>query len=83
MRSNTVAVQLVRAPDLCDHFLDALRDVAKKCLVVTVDEAHREAVASLEFIPNEPILLSSGGDNSLKQWIFDQADGCHIPWFAA
>jgi hypothetical protein len=32
-------------------------------------------VVSLHFFTGEPVLMSSGGDNAIKQWIFDQEDG--------
>ena len=32
-------------------------------------------VLSLHFFPGEPVLMSSGGDNAVKQWIFDAEDG--------
>ena len=32
-------------------------------------------VVSLHFFAGEPVLMSSGADNALKQWIFDQEDG--------
>ncbi|EGI69333.1 PREDICTED: WD repeat-containing protein 36 [Acromyrmex echinatior] len=37
--------------------------------------AHDAAVMGLRYIPNEPLLVSSSPDNSLKLWIFDMADG--------
>ncbi|KAG7212982.1 hypothetical protein KM043_002322 [Ampulex compressa] len=38
-------------------------------------KAHFAAVTGLQYLPNEQLLLSSSPDNSLKMWIFDQADG--------
>ena len=38
-------------------------------------KAHYEAVTGLKYLPNEPLLVSSSPDNSLKLWIFDMADG--------
>ncbi len=32
-------------------------------------------VISLHFFAGEPVLMSSGGDNAVKQWIFDGEDG--------
>lgn len=37
--------------------------------------AHGGAVAELFFFPGEPVLMSSGADNSLKHFIFDNEDG--------
>ncbi|XP_078034603.1 WD repeat-containing protein 36 [Augochlora pura] len=38
-------------------------------------KAHFGAVTGLKYLPNEPLLVSSSPDNSLKLWIFDLADG--------
>lgn len=38
-------------------------------------KAHFKAVTGLKYLPNEPLLVSSSPDNSLKLWIFDLADG--------
>lgn len=38
-------------------------------------QAHNAAVTGLRYIPNEPLLVSSSPDNSLKLWIFDMVDG--------
>lgn len=37
--------------------------------------AHSDSVTGLKFLPNEPLLVSSSPDNSLKKWIFDMTDG--------
>ncbi|KIM28873.1 hypothetical protein M408DRAFT_329296 [Serendipita vermifera MAFF 305830] len=36
--------------------------------------AHDGSVASIQWIPNQPVLVTSGEDNSIKQWIFDSPD---------
>lgn len=33
--------------------------------------AHDGSVAALEWVPSQPVLVSSGDDNSVKQWLFD------------
>lgn len=38
-------------------------------------DAHRSSVSGLQCLPNEPLMVSSSADNSLKVWIFDQPDG--------
>ncbi|XP_012271441.1 WD repeat-containing protein 36 [Orussus abietinus] len=38
-------------------------------------QAHLKAVTGLSCLPNEPMMVSSSPDNSLKLWIFDLADG--------
>lgn len=40
-----------------------------------IKDAHDGAIVSLHFFPREPVLLSSGADNSVKMWIFDSQDG--------
>ncbi|KAJ4443876.1 WD repeat-containing protein 36 [Periplaneta americana] len=37
--------------------------------------AHNNAVTGLQCLPNEPLMLTSSPDNSLKMWIFDMPDG--------
>lgn len=37
--------------------------------------AHNSRVISLQFLPSEPVFLTSGSDNALKLWIFDNPDG--------
>ena len=53
----------------------ALWDLNKKKIHSTLKRAHSLSVASLAFLRNEPLLLTSSMDNSLKLWIFDKADG--------
>ncbi|RSH91126.1 hypothetical protein EHS25_010302 [Saitozyma podzolica] len=33
--------------------------------------AHEQGVAGLEWVTGQPLLVSSSGDNSVKQWLFD------------
>lgn len=45
-------------------------------LISQVREAHKQcAVAALHYVPGEPLLISSGSDNALREWIFDMPDG--------
>ncbi|CRK95005.1 CLUMA_CG008491, isoform A, partial [Clunio marinus] len=37
--------------------------------------AHNDGIFTLKFMPNEPLLLTTSSDNSLKLWIFDKLDG--------
>lgn len=37
--------------------------------------AHNDGIFTLKFMPNEPLLLTTSLDNSLKLWIFDKLDG--------
>lgn len=34
-------------------------------------QAHRSAHVSIQFLPGQPLLVSSSADNSLKQWLYD------------
>lgn len=36
-------------------------------------------ITKIEFLPNQPVLISSGLDNSLKSWIFDETPFSPIP----
>lgn len=40
-----------------------------------MQDAHDGPLTSLYFFPGEPLLMSGAADNSLKQWLFDSADG--------
>ncbi|KAL8279548.1 hypothetical protein RQP46_008110 [Phenoliferia psychrophenolica] len=68
----------------------ALFDLSAKLrLLHLVRAAHDGAVAGLEWIQGQPLMMTSGGDNSLKQWLFDsptaaprllkQRSGHHAP----
>lgn len=37
--------------------------------------AHSGSIASIKFLNGQPILLSSGTDNAVREWIFDSVDG--------
>jgi U3 small nucleolar RNA-associated protein 21 len=37
--------------------------------------AHSNSISKLEFLPGEPVFVSSSEDNSIKVWIFDNPDG--------
>ncbi|XP_058062209.1 WD repeat-containing protein 36 [Anopheles bellator] len=49
-------------------------DLEEKTIVSTLT-AHDDSVTGLHFCANEPLLISSSPDNSLKMWIFDLPDG--------
>ncbi|KAL1693333.1 Utp21 specific WD40 associated putative domain-containing protein [Schizophyllum commune] len=40
-------------------------------LLHLVHGAHDAGVTSLEWVPGQPLLISAGEDNSVKQWLFD------------
>ncbi|CAJ2665196.1 unnamed protein product [Trifolium pratense] len=50
-------------------------NLEKKRLHSVVREAHDGVITSLHFFANEPVLMSSSADNSIKMWIFDTSDG--------
>ncbi|XP_058128820.1 WD repeat-containing protein 36 [Anopheles ziemanni] len=49
-------------------------DLEEKAIVSTL-VAHDDSVTGVHFLPNEPLLVTSSPDNSLKMWIFDLSDG--------
>uniref|UniRef100_A0AAG5CRH0 WD repeat-containing protein 55 homolog n=1 Tax=Anopheles atroparvus TaxID=41427 RepID=A0AAG5CRH0_ANOAO len=49
-------------------------DLDEKAIVSTL-MAHDDRVTGLHFLPNEPLLITTSPDNSLKMWIFDMSDG--------
>ncbi|RUS16773.1 hypothetical protein BC937DRAFT_90825 [Endogone sp. FLAS-F59071] len=53
----------------------ALWDLDKRKLVHVMRGAHDGFIPSIQFLNGQPILVSSGADNSVKQWIFDSLDG--------
>ncbi|KAJ1939726.1 rRNA-processing protein utp21, partial [Linderina pennispora] len=44
-------------------------------LVHVMQNAHDGPVPSLDFVAGQPLLVTSSGDNSIKQWLFDGQDG--------
>jgi U3 small nucleolar RNA-associated protein 21 len=50
-------------------------DLNKKRLHSALEDAHAARVSSLYFMQGEPVLVTSGEDNSIKMWIFDTVDG--------
>ncbi|XP_064477111.1 WD repeat-containing protein 36-like [Ornithodoros turicata] len=50
-------------------------DLEKRQLHCQLTGAHKAAVTSLNYLPQEPLLVTSSPDNSLKVWIFDETDG--------
>lgn len=50
-------------------------NLKKKRLQSVIKDAHDNSILSLHFLANEPVLLSSSIDNSIKMWIFDTSDG--------
>ena len=50
-------------------------DLEKRAVRTVIRDAHEGAISSLKFLDGQPVMLSSGEDNTLKQWIFDRDDG--------
>ncbi|KAL0552091.1 hypothetical protein IC582_011187 [Cucumis melo] len=50
-------------------------NLEKRRLQSVIREAHDSSIVSLHFFANEPVLMSSSADNSIKMWIFDTTDG--------
>ena len=42
-------------------------------------EQVRGGISKIEFLPGQPVLMSSGLDNSLKSWIFDESPFSPVP----
>ncbi|CAO1626324.1 unnamed protein product [Jaminaea pallidilutea] len=40
-------------------------------LIHTIRSGHTSPVAGLEFVPGQPLLISSAADNAIKQWFFE------------
>lgn len=40
-------------------------------LLHSVQHAHDGAIGAIEFVPGQPLLVSSGADNCVKQWFFE------------
>ena len=43
------------------------------------DEAVRGGISKVEFLPGQPVIMTSGLDNSLKSWIFDESPFSPVP----
>jgi U3 small nucleolar RNA-associated protein 21 len=42
-------------------------------LLSLLRRAHNARIGSLRFLPGQPVLISSGADNAIREWIFDTA----------
>ena len=52
-----------------------LWDVEKRQLRHQITDAHLLSISTCHFLPQEPVLITSSADNSIKMWIFDDKDG--------
>ena len=53
----------------------AIWNLNDKKLAAQMRLAHKKEVTGLCCLPDEPLLMTSSPDNSIKQWIFDMPDG--------
>ncbi|KAG0093270.1 hypothetical protein BGZ93_004161 [Podila epicladia] len=53
----------------------ALWDLDRQKILHVMKGAHDGTIPSIQFLNGQAILMSSGSDNSVKQWIFDSLDG--------
>lgn len=53
----------------------ALWDLKERRLSSQLRNAHRGPVNGIRCLPNEPLMVTSSVDNTLKMWIFDLPDG--------
>ncbi|KAJ2715236.1 rRNA-processing protein utp21 [Coemansia spiralis] len=53
----------------------ALWDLENRRLMHVMQGAHDGAVAAMDFMTGQPLLLTSSADNSIKEWLFDGLDG--------
>lgn len=74
--ANTMAVG-TRLGDivLFDLHADPAGSDAKRArpaqLAHTIRSAHDSSIASVQFVQGQPLLISSGSDNAIKQWFFE------------
>ncbi|KAL1506183.1 hypothetical protein ABEB36_005590 [Hypothenemus hampei] len=57
----------------CGHIV--FWDLEERRVSSQLLSAHHGAVTGLVCLPNEPLVLTSSPDNTLKLWIFDMSDG--------
>ncbi|KAG0493288.1 hypothetical protein HPP92_004282 [Vanilla planifolia] len=55
--------------------LISIWNLEKQRLQSVIRDAHDSRIVSLHFFANEPVLMSSAADNSIKIWIFDTTQG--------
>ncbi|GIY91432.1 WD repeat-containing protein 36 [Caerostris extrusa] len=68
----TDGVPIMASSSVMGHI--AIWDLEKKRLHSEIREAHKGCVSGMKFLPNEPLLITSSQDNSIKMWIFDLPD---------
>ncbi|WFD33760.1 rRNA-processing protein utp21 [Malassezia cuniculi] len=70
--AHTLAIA-TRAGSIVLFDLDAGNDgpVRGPRLLHSLHHAHEGAVGAIAFVPGQPLLISTGGDNALRQWFFE------------
>uniref|UniRef100_F1KV81 WD repeat-containing protein 36 n=1 Tax=Ascaris suum TaxID=6253 RepID=F1KV81_ASCSU len=58
-----------------DTGMMAIWDLNERRLIGQLPSAHHGSITALYFLAGEPLMVSSGADNTLKTWIFDMGDG--------
>ena len=53
----------------------AIWDLQERKLISQIRDSHDGPVCGLKCLPNEPLLVTSSSDNTMKMWIFDLSDG--------
>ena len=53
----------------------AVWDLDKQQLGCVMRNAHNGSVVGMQFLASQPLMLTSGTDNAIRMWIFDQSDG--------
>ncbi|OLY77567.1 U3 small nucleolar RNA-associated protein 21-like protein [Smittium mucronatum] len=55
-------------------------DLEKAKIVINMKGAHDGAIGTINFINGQPLLISSGEDNRIVEWIFDNYSGGDYSW---
>ncbi|KAL1936765.1 hypothetical protein VTP01DRAFT_899 [Rhizomucor pusillus] len=58
----------------------ALWDLAKRKLAHIIKGAHSGLISSVAFLHNQPVLVTAGSDNAVKQWLFEKNNSVPRVW---
>ncbi|KAI7894563.1 Utp21 specific WD40 associated putative domain-containing protein [Mucor mucedo] len=58
----------------------ALWDLSERRLAHIMKGAHDGYITTLTFLNNQPILVTGGNDNAIKQWIFEKSNAVPHPY---
>jgi U3 small nucleolar RNA-associated protein 21 len=50
-------------------------DLERRKLTHLIRNAHDGMIGNMQFLSGQAVLISSGADNAIREWIFDEADG--------